>query len=509
MGTLMSSSARRGGALFAADKTPDLKQRSVRGGAVIVIAQVVTFALQTGSTIVLARMLSPVDFGLQGMVIALTGFLSMFRDAGLGVASVQQKDLTPEQASTLFWINVALGALMMTVTAAMAPLVVAFFREPRLFYMTIVVSTGFLLNGLAVQHAALLQRQMRFVAMATVNASALAASIAVGVAMAAGGFGYWALVGMTVANPLIVVVGTWTAVPWIPGRFSRGAGIRSMVYFGGTVTLNTLVVYVAYNVEKVLLGRFWGAAALGLYGRAFQLATLPVQQLNTAISAVGFPALCSIQHDAERVWRSFLKSYSIIISLTLPAAISCALFAEEAVRILLGPKWVAASQLLRLLAPTVLALALINPFGWFLQATGRARRSLHIALMIAPVVILGIAAGLRHGPAGVAMGYSAAMLLLLVPILAWSIHDTGITFADYWNAIKRPLLAGIAMAVVGYIVKVASADAISAVSRLFLELTVSLGTYTWLLMVFMEQGEMYADLISQMLKPRRPAPEPG
>src|SRR5207249_3206686 len=147
--------------------------------------------------------------------------------------------------------------------------------------------------------------------------------------MAALGCGYWALVGMAASNPLIGAAAVWIAMPWRPRRPTRRSGVRSMLHVGGTFTLNSLVVYLAYNTEKILLGRFWGAEALGLYGRAYALANLPVQQLNSSLNTVAFPALSSIQGDPERLNRSFLKGYAVVISVTIPVTISCALFAEE------------------------------------------------------------------------------------------------------------------------------------------------------------------------------------
>ena len=279
-----------------------------------------------------------------------------------------------------------------------------------------------------------------------------------------------------------------------------------MLHFGGTVTLNSLVVYLAYNTEKILLGRFWGAEALGLYGRAYQLANLPVQQLNSSISTVALPALSRTQGDTERVRRSFLKGYSILISLTLPITIICALFAEEIVRILLGPQWIEAAVVLRLLAPTVLAFALVNPFGWFLQATGRVGRSLNIALLIAPIVILGIVAGLRHGPAGVALGYSTAMCLLVAPIVGWAKHGTGMTTRDYWTSVKQPLVSGAVATAAGWLFKLSFATTLSPFPLLFLGLPLSLAVYAWVLLVVMGQKAVYADLLSQVFQRGRPLP---
>jgi PST family polysaccharide transporter len=186
----------------------------------------------------------------------------------------------------------------------MAPILTHFYNEPRLLWVTIVIGGGFLFNGATAQHRAILQRNMRFAVLTLVDILALIFSIAVGVAMATTGFGYWALVGMTVALPAASLVGVWIAAGWIPGPPERGTGVRSMLRYGGTVTLNSLIVYVAYNADKVLLGRYWGAATLGIYGRAYQLVSMPNDSLSSTIALVAFPALARLQNDPPR-----LKSY--------------------------------------------------------------------------------------------------------------------------------------------------------------------------------------------------------
>ena len=468
------------------------------------LGQGLTLVLQTGTAVVLARLLSPEDFGLQGMVFAMTGLLGLFAEAGLGVASVQRQALTHEQTSTLFWVNVAVGVLLATAAAAAAPVLVVFFKEPRLLAVTIVSAAAFLFNGLAVQHRALLNRSMRFVTVAKVDLLALAISAGLGVGMAALGCGYWALVGMAVAAPMVAAAAFWIAMPWRPGRPRRGAGVRSLLRVGGTVTLHSLVVYLAYNVEKILLGRFWGAEALGLYGRAYQLVNLPVHQLHSSLGNVAFPALSRAQGDAERVRRSFLKSYSVVVSVTIPLTIGFALFAEEIVGIVLGPKWTGVAVVLRLLAPTFLVVALIDPFGWFLMATGRATRNLGIALMIAPVVVLGVVLGLRHGPSGVALGFSTAMVLLVAPIVAWAKRGTGITARDYWNALKRPLVSGATAGAAGWLFKLACENTLPPIMVLSCGLALSLGIYAWILLVVMGQKGLYADLLGQVFQRSRP-----
>jgi PST family polysaccharide transporter len=483
---------------FAARTTGQFKANSIRGGIASLIAHGLVVGLQICSTAILARLLSPEDFGLQGMAVAVTGFLGLFRDAGLSVASVQRESLSADEASSLFWINAAVGVGLTLMTIAMAPLLVRFFRDPRLFAIAVVSSAAFLLNGLGVQHRALLNRAMRFATIARIDVLALFGSAVVGVSMAALGLGYWALVGMAVSNTLLATAAAWVVMPWLPGFPRRDTSVRSLLHMGGTVTLNSVVVHFAYNTEKILLGRVWGAEALGLYGRAFQLANLPIQQLTSSIGAVAFPMLSRIQGEGERLVRGFLKGYTLVISLTVPVIVACAVLAEEIVAVLLGPRWQGAASLLRLLVPTMLALSLINPLGWFLHATGRVGRSLRMAFAIAPVAIAGVLVGVRYGPPGVAAGYSAAMMILTVPLIVWARHKTGIGGAAYWEAVRAPLLSAMMAGVTVTLCKHAWGDHLGPLAGLVVGTTVIAAIYGWMLLLVMGQGRLYADLLREV-----------
>jgi O-antigen/teichoic acid export membrane protein len=484
----------------------DLKGKSVRGGAVTMLGQGLSYALHIGSSFVLARLLSPTDYGLLAMVYTLTGFFGLFRDAGLGVATVQRETLTHEQASTLFWINTAVGAVLAAVVASLGPVLVIFYKEPRLLWVTVASASVFLLHGVAIQHRALLNRAMRFSAITGIDVGSGVVGTVVGIYMAARGYGYWALVGISISSSVVSTATYFFVMPWLPGKPVRGSGIRSMVRYGSTVSLNSMVVYFAYNTEKILLGRFWGAAPLGIYGRAYSLANLPIRQFIGSVGAVAFPLLSRVQSDAERLRRTFLKCHGLVVSLMIPAVIVCSLFADEIIATLLGPKWNGVAPVARLLTPTVLAFALINPLSWFLRATGRVRRSLNIALLIAPVVILGILAGLRHGPTGVATGYSSAMLLLSVPLVVWAKHGTGITTEDFLNTIKNPLLAGAGGAAVGWAFKLAVQSFLPPLALLVLGVALSLAVYAGILLFVLNQKSVYLDLLSQLIPRNRTAP---
>ena len=473
----------------------DLKEKTIRGGAARMIAQAANFVFRIGSLMVMARLLGPQDFGLVGMVTAFTGVLNLFRDFGLSTATVQRDEVTEEQLSTLFWINVVVGAVLAVLAVVMAPLVVRLYHEPRLLGITMILASGFLFNALGVQHSALLQRHLRFTALSVINVAALVVSTIVAMSMAKFGYGYWALVAMTVTLPLTTTIGVWIAAAWMPGMPRRGVGIRSMMRFGGTLTLNGLVVYIAYNMEKVLLGRFWGAEAIGLYGRAYQLINIPTDNLNQSVGEVAFSALSRVQNDPPRFKSYFLKGYSLVLAMTIPITIMCAFFADDLILVLLGPKWSSAAVIFRLLAPTILIFAMINPLAWLMFALGLVGRSLRIALVLAPIVITGYLAGLRYGPKGVAFGYSVVMTLWVIPHIAWCVKDTVVSLRDILVTVRRPLFSGLVGAAVAFGVHYVCVALMPALPRIIIAGVVLLAVYVAMLFYAMGQKAFYLDIL--------------
>jgi O-antigen/teichoic acid export membrane protein len=476
----------------------ELKGRTIRGVLASGVAQGFSFVLRTGSMIIMTRLLFPEDFGLFGMVIAFTGFLGLFRDFGLSMASVTRPTVTHDQLSTLFWLNVAVGALLALLSAVAGPILVRFYDEPRLLSITIGVGIGFLFIGAGAQHRAILQRAMRFGTIGVIDTAALVLGIIAGCGMAALGMGYWALVMMTVGPQLASAAGAWIATRWIPGRPKRGTDVRSMLWYGGSVTFNGVIVYIAYNLDKVLVGRFFGAEALGIYGRAFQLITMPTENLTTTVSQVVFPALAKLQNDPVRFRSYFLQGYNFLFALVVPLIVACAIFPEDIVRVLLGARWIEAASIFRLLAPTVLVFALINPLGWMMMTTGRMSRSVKLAILIAPTVIAGYGIGLGYGPEGVALGFSAAMLLLTGPFVVWATHRTYVSALDVVKAVSPASLSiAVGAAVVVSLNRYTQAIE-PAILRLVFESAVLFCTYGVMLLFVMNQRENYMKIVSEL-----------
>jgi O-antigen/teichoic acid export membrane protein len=403
--------------------------------------------------------------------------------------------------STLFWINILFGAILGLGALAMAPAIAAFYQEPELFAITAVLAAGFLFNAAGTQHSALLQREMRFTALALINVLSLTVGTAIAIGGAEAGYGYWALVAMTVTPPFIATIGFWLATGWVPGMPRRRSGIRSMMHFGGAVTFTGLVVYIGYNAEKAMIGRFWGADAIGIYGRAYQLIHIPTDNLNSAVGEVAFSALSRLQDDPIRLKSYFLKGFSLVLGLTLPTTIACALFADDLVFVILGPKWKDAAAIVRLLAPTVAIFAVINPLGWLMFSVGLIMRGVKAAPVLATIMITGYAIGLPYGPKGVAFAYSAALTLWVIPHILWSVHGTVISFRDVLLTVSRPLASGIVAGALAFGVRLICGPLVSPLPRLVLETSVLFIAFFGALLFAAGQRSLYLDLFRGLKGP--------
>ena len=418
-----------------------LERRSVRGGAVTLASQATRFVLGTGSTVVLARLLTPADFGLIAMVAPITGFIGLFKDLGLSMATVQRESVTHDQVSTLFWVNVALSLALMAVTMAIAPAVGAFYGDPRATLVTVALAALFLFGGLTAQQQALIQRQMQFGRLATVEIVSLAAGVAAGIAAAWQGFGYWALVVLQATSAAITMMMVWLISGWRPGRPRRGAGIRSMIRFGGGLTGFNVVNYLARNLDNVLIGRFIGAGALGLYSRAYGLLLLPIRLIRSPISAVAVPSLSRLQGDAPRYRRYVRKALALITFLSMPLVGFSAVAAEHIILLVLGEQWVGAVTVFRVLAFAALVQSFNVVTGWVYTSLGQTVRWFRWGLFSSTVIAASFVVGLPWGIEGVAVAYTAAVYLLFYPSLWFCFRRAPVSPGDIAAVVWRPLVA--------------------------------------------------------------------
>ena len=417
----------------------DLKRQSVRGGVVTMGAQGMKFAMGMASTMIMARILTPQDYGLVAMVGAVTGFVLMFREMGLATATVQRSEINHSQVSTLFWINVALSLLISLVIAALAPGVAWFYGDPRLTLVTIVIGLGTIPGGFTVQHEALLRRQMRFGSIAAIDIVSQLSGILAGIWFAWKGFEYWSLVYMGLVSGLAQLIAVWVASGWIPGLPVRGSGIRSMLAFGGNLTGFNLFNYLARNADDILIGKFIGADALGVYSKAYALLTLPLRQITAPIAAVATPALSRLQDDPVRYRKYYLKAISLLSLATMPFVAFLLVMSRDIIIVVLGPRWVEASTIFMILAVVALGQPIASSTGWLFVSQNRTQEMLRWGIFASSITVFAFVIGLPWGTVGVATSYTT-INLLATPLLYHFVSRKGpISTLDICKAVINPV----------------------------------------------------------------------
>jgi PST family polysaccharide transporter len=408
-------------------------------------AQVIKFLLYTGSVVVLGRLLTPQDYGLVAMVTAITGFVTLFKDMGLSMATIQKAEINHSQVSTLFWINVAVSFVLALILAVGAPIISWFYREPKLTGITLVLAGTFIFSGLTVQHQALLRRQMRFSALAMIEIGSMGIGIATGIVLAWYGAGYWALVGLSAATALSNVALVWVFCGWRPGLPVRRAGIRSMVAFGGHLTGFNAVNYFARNLDNILLGRFCGASVLGLYSRAYNIMMLPISQVREPLQSVAAPALSRIQNEPVRYQKYYTTLVSLIAFITMPLVVFLFVCADEVIGLLLGSKWSGAADIFKILCIGAFIQPVATTWGLVLVSLGQSKRYLKWGIANSILIVLSFIVGLPWGAIGVAAGYTIATYVLLLPTLWYCFRQSPVSIRDFFSAISRPMIASVCM----------------------------------------------------------------
>ncbi len=403
----------------------DLGGRSMRGGAITLAVQILKFLISSAATIVVARLLAPEDYGLVGMVVVLISFLGMFQYLGLPAATVKWKQLSHAQVSTLFWVNVGLSAAIMLAVFCSAPLLARFYKEPRLIGIAYGYAVVIFLTGISIQHMAILMRQMRFAAIATIEVTALSLGMCAAILAAVYGLSYWALVLNQLVFALVTIAGAWMACKWRPGLPVRGSGVRSMLKFGGNLTGYNFTTFFAQNLDNALIGKFWGAYQLGIYSRAYQMLLMPMGQINTPLAAVAVPALSRLADSPERYRAAYLRILEKIAMLTMPCVVFMIATSDWLMLFLLGPKWREAGRIFMLLGLAAIIQPVSKTGLWLFITQGRSRELFKWGIVGALIAVFSIVAGLHWGATGVAASYAITDLCVSTPLMFWYICRKG------------------------------------------------------------------------------------
>jgi O-antigen/teichoic acid export membrane protein len=475
--------------------------RKVRAGAAWSLGSLIGKQLiALSATAVLARVLSVADYGLFGMVVAITALMQSFTDLGLSWATVQRKEISRAQIDSLFLINAVSGLLLWALCAFSGRFLVAFYHQKELAGIASLLGASFFFSGCAAQPLALLRRQMRFKEITVYEQWSTVAGAAAGVTAACSGLGYWALVMQVVTQQfafalLLLLLGGYR--PRVP---RDACGVAGLLSFGGYMAGYGAINYFARNLDNVLVGRFCGAEQLGYYSRAYFLMTLPTLMASSMLTAVMIPALSALQHDRARMAAAFSRSIRWISLLGCPAAIGLAACAPDFVRFIYGLKWMPVVPMLLWLCIAGALQPVQAAVGWLYVVTGRSRAMFFVGVGTSSLTVAAFFVGIRYGAVGVARSYAVANTCLALPVMVIGHRIAGLKLRQTLAQLAPLLAASIIMGAAVVLIRVVCRST-DYRARLALEIMAGIGIYLVCLRVGMPR--LWREITEQLL-PGRP-----
>lgn len=425
------------GAFHPVAEGGELRRLAVRGAAATLSAAALSLGLRVIGTVLLARLLTPTDFGVVAMVTTFSLLLMSFGTSGLSEAVIQREEINESQASNLFWITCMIALILTLGFAASGPLLARFFRNSLVVPVTAGTSIAIFVNGAGTIHSALLKRAMRFTALSANDLVALVAYTAAAIVLALRGWGYWALVGAIVAQVLSLTIGAFWLCRWIPSLPRRGVGTRAFLGFAATVYARFSANYFTRNFDNLLVGWRFNAATLGFYKKAYDLFALTASQLTSPLDNVALAALSRLNQDPPRFRRYLASSLGIIAFVGLAVSADLTLVGKDVVRLVLGTQWSEAGRIFQLFGPGIAGMLLASTVGWIHLSIGQPGRWFRWTVIESTATALLFILALPWGAAGIALAWSVSYWTLLIPSFWYAGRPIGFGISAFVAAVWR------------------------------------------------------------------------
>ncbi len=417
-----------------------LKSRVTSGVKWIGISQVGRQGLQWITTIILARLLLPSDYGLMGMALIFVNFVQLFRGLGTSSAIIQRKNISEDLLSSIFWLNLAFSFLVTIIIFALSPMIAYFFNESRLTNILRFISLNFIISGFSIVQQALLERDFGFSKITKIELIAVLLSSIVGIVAALLGSGVWSLVYKLIVEITVSTLLLWFYAGWKPKMVFHLAEIKSVTRYSLNLTAYNIWNYFSRNIDRILIGRFLGSVELGYYILAYRVMFFPLLNITNAIARLTLPTLSRLQDDLKKFRKVYLDVIGFIALLTFPMMLGLMAVSNYFVLTLFGAKWESVSLLLVILAPVGLIQSIGMTSGGIYQATGRTDWMLRWGIVSGLITVISFVVGLQWGIYGVATAYAIAVVLLAYPNFAIPFKLINLRVSDLLSNLLKPFL---------------------------------------------------------------------
>jgi PST family polysaccharide transporter len=460
-----------------------IKHKAVSGIKWSALSQFGRQGAQLITTVILARLLAPSDFGLVSMAMVVVGFVGIFKDLGTAAAVIQRKELSEALLSSIFWLNAGFGLLAMLVLFLLAPLAGALYHEPRVVAVLQLLSLSFIVSGFGALHQALLERHLFFDTLAKLELASVSTGSVVGIGLALSGAGVWSLVFQSLTTAAVATVLLWISSSWRPQWVFQRREIAAIGRFSLNLTGFNIFNYFARNADYLLIGRYLGAQQLGFYTLAYRMLLFPLQNITTVVGRVMYPVLSTMQDDDRRFASIYLKVCAAIALIAFPLMAGLLVLAEPIVLSFFGGSWSPVILLIMIFAPVGMIQSIGATVGGIYQVKGRTDLMFRWGIGAGSLAIAAFVVGLNWGIVGVAGVYAIVAFILFYPSFAIPFRLVNMSFAQLLNAL-RPSFLNTSLMVLALALFISVLPPLSS-NELFLLLTVPLGvavyfTASWL-----------------------------
>lgn len=484
---------------MADDSVHELKEKAVRGTFWTGGGQIVRQVVQILTSVMLARLLVPEDFGLIAMAMVFVGVAQLIADFGIGAAIVQRDSVSDRILSSCFWINLAISAALAAFVALSAGLVADFYGNDRVEMVLRILSLNLVLAGMLVLPRALLYRNMDFqsVAMAEVTGTAVGSTTAI--LLAWNGHGVLALIAQPLVGGSAMLAVTWVRSRWLPRLCVDVDSIRDMIGFSVNLLGTNLLNFVNRKADNFIVGKMIGSHAAGIYAFAYQLMLYPLGQVSTVIVKVLFPTLSKMKHDLTEFAQTYLGAVRFISLVTFPLMIGLFMVADVFVPTVFGEQWSEMVPILKVFCFAGMAQSITTVVGTIYMSTGEVKAMFRITVLQTPIQVFGFLLGAYFGLFYVALIYMLISLGFFVWMHLAAFRFVDIRFVELLRVLAPQLLCTGIMAV-ALVVSAALMSGADLGPVLWLLIQIPLGGVVYLLSTWLFNDEVVRVIRSRFLK---------